>query len=434
MLHYLKKVSPASIPPNKQAPTNHKNDICFCKTIRPILYACRFLGLCPILMSHQDGKCVFRKSWPLYIHSVIVSCYFTYEVVTYLDIDKLTHHKSLLPLLDDITNIIYGCYAVLATMVVLLRIPKHVDTLNQLAVVFRDGVFCHSARKVVLLVQYGIISLVLIAVLMQGGALLWLHSSASYETNFTIGGMLLRLTQNVTFLFYAQFCTYISVIVGTLACFEKLTLSSLGYIPVHPTEGVDESNNTRSFMGIIPIKLCKGEHPRPVKFSFLNAGGVLEHLRIAHEEISLCIYSYNESMNPFFLLHIIVELVLLIVHWYAVIVFVVYSFNSTEADAIHLLNCLFVLLHTWGLFAFLKNAQHMKNMIEGLISFLLDYSTRISNEEEHQQTRFFIEKLKNHRPFSASGVFNIDLGIAGPISANILTYVLVALQFDILDE
>lgn len=30
--------------------------------------------------------------------------------------------------------------------------------------------------------------------------------------------------------------------------------------------------------------------------------------------------------------------------------------------------------------------------------------------------RMFIEKLKQHRPFTASGIFTIDLGIAGPVS------------------
>ena len=53
--------------------------------------------------------------------------------------------------------------------------------------------------------------------------------------------------------------------------------------------------------------------------------------------------------------------------------------------------------------------------IQGLNNFLLEYSTRISSLEEHQQVRLFIEKLKQHRPLTASGVFTIDLGIAGPV-------------------
>lgn len=53
--------------------------------------------------------------------------------------------------------------------------------------------------------------------------------------------------------------------------------------------------------------------------------------------------------------------------------------------------------------------------IHGLTNLLLEYTTRISSSEEHQQVRIFIEKLKNHRPFTASGVFTVDLGITGPV-------------------
>lgn len=53
--------------------------------------------------------------------------------------------------------------------------------------------------------------------------------------------------------------------------------------------------------------------------------------------------------------------------------------------------------------------------IQGLIASLLEYSTRILRLDEHQQLRLFIEKLKQHRPFTASGIFTIDLGIAGPV-------------------
>lgn len=45
----------------------------------------------------------------------------------------------------------------------------------------------------------------------------------------------------------------------------------------------------------------------------------------------------------------------------------------------------------------------------------MEYSTKLEGLEEHQQVRIFIEKLKQHRPFTASGIFTIDLGIAGPV-------------------
>lgn len=50
------------------------------------------------------------------------------------------------------------------------------------------------------------------------------------------------------------------------------------------------------------------------------------------------------------------------------------------------------------------------------MNILLEYSTRVNTPEEHQQVRIFIEKMKSLRPLTASGVFDIDLGIAGPVS------------------
>lgn len=54
--------------------------------------------------------------------------------------------------------------------------------------------------------------------------------------------------------------------------------------------------------------------------------------------------------------------------------------------------------------------------IQGLVTALLECSTRLVTLEEHHQVRMFIEKIKQHRPFTASGVFTVDLGIAGPVS------------------
>ncbi|VEN45592.1 unnamed protein product [Callosobruchus maculatus] len=139
-------------------------------------------------------------------------------------------------------------------------------------------------------------------------------------------------------------------------------------------------------------------------------------------------------MNPIFLFHTVIELTVLIIHAYAAVAYFVYTFKHPLAPAVQVINYVFLFFHSMGMLVFLRNAQQLKNMITGLINFLLEYSTTITTLEEHQQIRLFIEKLKHHRHLSASGVFEIDLGIAGPISANILTYVLVALQFEIPQE
>ncbi|KAG5863052.1 hypothetical protein JTB14_000920 [Gonioctena quinquepunctata] len=346
------KVSPAAEPPKKPT-VAETSPICFCKTVMPVLCTARLFGMFPIIVHHQDGKCVFQKSFYWMIYTFGTACFFAYVAIFNIDYINLIKPKSLLPILEDVTNAFYTFYMIIATLLILMRAKKVAETLNQFTTVFKDGVFCSSARRIAVLTQYGILATLLGTMLLQGAIVYWLHLTRSHITNFSIYHFLLKMMQTMTFVIYAQFCTFIAMIIGALACFEKLTLSCLGYVPVHPMK---------------------------------------------------------------------------------VIAYLVYSFEHPAASTIHIVNCMVVFLHTWGLFIFLKNSQNMKNMIQGLTSFLLEYSTRISNQDEHQQVRYFIEKLKQHRPFTASGVFTIDLGIAGPISANILTYVLVALQFDLPEE
>jgi hypothetical protein len=155
----------------------------------------------------------------------------------------------------------------------------------------------------------------------------------------------------------------ISVFIGILACFEKLTISCLKYTPVHPMKGINETNNTRDFFGLVTYKLCKEEHPCTGKLAKLPQAEVVEFLRILHEDISLVIYEINDCMNPQFLCHTVVELTVLIVQWYAVIVYMAFTFKAPLASSIHVVNCFFVIMHTLGIFLFLKNAQQLKNMV-----------------------------------------------------------------------
>lgn len=70
-------------------------------------------------------------------------------------------------------------------------------------------------------------------------------------------------------------------------------------------------------------------------------------------------------------------------------------------------------------------------MATNFMNFLIEHATRVTDADELLQLRVFIEKLDQHQPITGNGVFTVDLSICAPILANVLTYVLVALQFEI---
>ncbi|KYB28726.1 hypothetical protein TcasGA2_TC032427 [Tribolium castaneum] len=362
-----------------------KDTICICKMLRPLLYVGRFLGFLPIAVEHQGGKCVFKKSVAFICLSILIIGLLAFQVFNSIDFFHLTKTKSLPILLNNITDAIYGVYVIILIAINLYRFPRWVKTLNKFPSVLKEGIFCQSAMKIVQKIVWYILGVTVLAILFQVSLLTFLHFSQTYQTDFDYNFFINKLLQNISFIFYVIFFTVISVFIGILACFEKLTISCLKYTPVHPMKGINETNNTRDFFGLVTYKLCKEEHPCSGRLAKLPQAEVVEFLRILHEDISLVIYEINDCLNPQFLCHTVVELTVLIVQWYAVIVYMAFTFKAPLASSIHVVNCFFVVVHTLGIFLFLKNAQQLKNMIQGLNNFLLEYSTRISSLEEHQQ-------------------------------------------------
>lgn len=355
-----KKIAPAS--PEKDVDDSDTR-LCLCTTLSPLLRISRLLGLFPISWTHENNKCVYKKSLFWVFYTFFVICLYTYQIGTSVDFLHLVKKKSLLILLNDITEAIYGVYILILTLACFARHPQWIRALNELLPILKHDLLCQSAMKVVVRVQYGLIVIVILVSFLEIGVLLWLQFSDAYQSNFHINIFINRTIQNISFAFYALFFAIISTLIGILACFERLTIKALKHVPVHPMKGIDETNNKRDFGGIISYKLCKGEHYCTPKMNKLSPPDLVEYLRILHEEISLCIYRFNDCMNPQFLVHTGVELTVLIIHWYAVIAYMVYNFKSPLAKTIHVMNCSFVIQHTIGLFMFLRNAQHLKNMV-----------------------------------------------------------------------
>nr|CAI5843031.1 unnamed protein product [Callosobruchus analis] len=209
--------------------------------------------------------------------------------------------------------------------------------------------------------------------------------------------------QNFPFVVYLIHISFIACAEAGLTCLERTTCNALGYQKLYPNLDLNEDNNNR--------KLIR-----------------------THERICKRIDTTNDVGKPYFLVHTATELAVLIVRWYAIVTYVIHDLSSPANDAIHWTNCTFVTLHTAGLLYFLSTIHRLKHMVETMKIILLEYCTRITDEDTFLQVRLFLDKLEQHRPFTANRVFEVDLRIATPIFTNILTYVFVALQFEISDS
>lgn len=355
------QISPVTI--LKVQSIEEAKQLCLCKTFKPMLFSVRLLGLFPITWEHTGGRCVYRKSAFWMIYSFAITCLYIYIVATSIDIDKLANSKCLIIILNEITNGIYGCYIVLLTVIAYIRFPRWISALTQLSKILQDGLYCQSAMRISIRTQYAYIVLFSLNVLVHLGLLIWLHMSPYYQITFNYIEFIYRLLRDISYGFQAQFTGFVIVMSGILACFEKLTKALLQYTPLHPDNSLDYSNANTDFVGLVTFNLCKGSHQTTKNTHFFTPAESTEYLRIKHEDVSLCIYTFNDAMNPQFLLHTVVELVILIIHWYATVAYFVYTFKDPAAMAIHLTNCYYIFMHSTGVFLFLKSAQLLKNLV-----------------------------------------------------------------------
>ncbi|CAG9824812.1 unnamed protein product [Phaedon cochleariae] len=307
-------------------------------TVSPIFLFIKCFGILPVTTTHENNKCIFKRSWPWTIYCGIVFSLYIYQIIVNVDYENILTNKSLIVLLNQITNAVYAHYVLIIVLAAYIKLPKYTTTMNKFAQVFKHGILCQSARRIVLTTQYCIISLFICLAASQAGLYYWLHQSETHHTNFSISDFFFRFSQTISLVFYSKFFGVVAVIIGGFACFEKLLISSLKYTPVHPLAGIDETNNERDFLGVIHYKLCRSEHHILAEFSTLTAAELVESLRMYHEDLCLCIYAWNDCIDPMFLIHTVLELAILIIHWYAVVAHVVYNFKSPMASTIHILN------------------------------------------------------------------------------------------------
>lgn len=350
-----------------------------CKTISPILYAARVVGVAPYSIVHENNRCVFVKSNFWLVWSFIVFTMYTCQIIfatEILNIVNIGNGKSIHELLSSINDIIYSTYVLILTITNCLQYKKFIKTFNHVFPILKEGIFCQSSRRTLLRINYGYLFSIVTVILVQYGTITWLHFSSTYTTSFDYKILLNRFIQNVPFIFYGIFFTTCTLFIAFFVCFEKLTINILKFTPVHPMKGIDETNNKQDFLGLIKYNMCKGTHQLSEQLLKLKSPELIEYLRILHEDISILIYEMNGCLNPQLLIHTIVELTVLIVHWYAVIIYFVFAINNSLANTVHLLNCLFVFLHTFGLFLFLRTAQKLWNIVSNFnTSFILIHKT-----------------------------------------------------------
>lgn len=334
---------------------------CPCKVMQHVLYTCRLFGVIPVTWCHVQDVCTFRLSYVWLVYSVSIMTAMLVHLIVFTDFSKFSKITHITIFLNNVVDLIYLNLVIILCLCNVIRTSSYVKYLNQASRVIREVDMCASVCALLVWVGWLTIGLCC-AWIVAHVAVLWFLSVTETDTS-SFSALLSKAFQNYTVVFTIFITCVMNTVIGTLACFEKLTRTCLKYTSVHPLKTIVETNNIRDFLGLVKYEICKENHSVPRRLYNLLPGEQVEYLRKLHEDICLAVYQYNCSLNPQLLFGIVSILIILVVQLYSVIVHIGFEEATPETNRIYLLNCMSVVIHSLGLLIIFKNVQQYKNMV-----------------------------------------------------------------------
>lgn len=95
----------------------------------------------------------------------------------------------------------------------------------------------------------------------------------------------------------------------------------------------------------------------------LNKLQIVEYLKWLHEKIRDCVELANVTFSPQMLVYMTFEIIALVLHWYAVIMYFTTAAPDSTECSINIFNWFFVIIHSVGLFIFLEKAQNVETAV-----------------------------------------------------------------------
>lgn len=370
--------------------------LCFCRSVHFTLFICKIFGCFPISWKHSENKCVFyvSKFWTGYsvVLLVVDGCLlplYVQKISKPFQYDR----KLLIRYISDMND---NAATLMITVIIIINLYKSkqfAKMMNMMSSLTKYDLMCLPSLKV--LRSLTIIFCVNFIILYVGqySTILFLNLMDNFETNWTYERLLMPIIQNTPLLFTSIVGCKCSIIIVLLTCYERLMMHYLKFTPIHPYAGFDETNERRTISFLITFQRCKNSH-KAINHT-LDKLEIVEYLKYVYGRITECIDLANNAFSPQLLIYITYEIVLLVFHWYAIIIFFTNENPSPSDSTINAFNWLFVITHTIILMVFLEKSQEVETMV---IIFCLIKNLSSIQYNIHNATIFITGKLNIFPP------------------------------------
>lgn len=347
-----------------------KDKKCLCESLNQMVAMCRIFGLLPIsCVSHksslkkfnqEDGECQFFVSnlWKYITIFLIIfhggEIYASYYYNSYTCLEGCS--------LRMFSQWIYLSCGILLSLFGIVNAPIFVETLNGLAEFLRLGLFCEgSKRSLRRFIFYGNI-LGFTQLLLQVALKFYILLKYTDEKGSLVIHVFAQMAYNIPFVFYFLFCGLIFVYVTIFNCFEKfLDITLNGYKPQSELKPP----------GMLELNLCSQMYHHDLVTEDRDFFENADFVRRLHERIRSSLLRMNRALNPQILIQVSVELLVIVMHLYAIILYnTTYDVVTEQRFLDNCLDSLFTVAHIVFLIFFLFCAQAVKSTVSFLKHFI----------------------------------------------------------------
>lgn len=339
-----------------------KRPRCICQTMRLTFNISRVFGLLALCWSHEKNKCVYKVSKIWIGYSLIIAIAMMVHVskiIPNILMPFQSDRSQLLSYLAIVNENIISVFILILISINLYRAKRLAAMLNEFVVLQEDDLLCPLSLKVYAYSHIIFLFIMFIQYFIQFTAIFAFNYIDSFGSDWTYDRLLMPVIHNTSFLFYSIFGSVCTLSATAINCYETIIHNILQYKPCHPIKNFVPNVIVYPFYW--KYNVCQDSHANYKNLQ--KPTDRLEHLQKVYMRIQNTLCNVNQAFNPQLLLHITDELIVMVFHWYAVIVYFTYDKVTPTDNTNNFFHWYYVIIHSWAIYVAMSMCQQIETKV-----------------------------------------------------------------------
>lgn len=243
-------------------------------------------------------------------------------------------------------------------LITIYRSRKIVAAVNKLSELSEQDVLCLTALRKHNVIGKHYVGFILTCYIIQYSAIFALNFIDMFDTNWNYDRLIMPVVHTTFLLIQGNFACICALYLSLITCYDNKVENSLNIDSMHPVQDFEDSKSIRAPF-YIRYRICGEKH---IKKTTTNVE-LLEYLQKLFKDIKINLDTLNDAFNPQILIYMTCELGVLVMHIYAVIIFMTFNETTPSDKTNNFFNWFFIIIRATNIYGFLQLAQHVETSV-----------------------------------------------------------------------